>query len=215
MSREEKELRSELVALCQGLYAREMVSSTGGNVSARQKGHVFITPGGKSLGSLAPDMIVKVDLAGDALERGEPSKEVLMHCAIYKRREDVRGVVHVHSPYAIAVSCILTPGTENGLPPMTPGYVMRAGKLPLVRHLRPGSIELAEEVGALAATHKAVLLQNHGLITFGASLQQAVNVAEEAEENAKIYLLTERKGRSLSPDDVDGLMRLSGKNLRR
>jgi len=211
-SQEENRLREELVAVCKRLHARQMVSSTGGNVSARQKDHVFITPGGESLATLAPDVIVKVDLAGIALQGGKPSKELLMHCAIYQKKEDVRAVVHAHSPYAIAMSCIPAPGTGNGPPPMTPGYVVRVGKLPLVTYLRAGSVELAESVAGLAPTHRAVLLQNHGLIAFGRSLEDAVNSAEAVEENARIYLLTGGKGRSLSPDEARGPLRAVGKH---
>ena len=207
---QEKEIRSEIVAACKTLCARQMVSSTGGNISARRRDHVLITPRRKPLDALAPDMIVKVDLSGAALEDREPSEEVLMHCAIYRKREDLRAVVHAHSPCAIAMSCILAPGAEQGPPPMTPGYVMRVGELPVIEYLPPGSPELAQAVGDLVATHKAVLLQNHGLITVGTSLRQAVNSAEEVEENARIYLLTGGKGRSLSPDEAGGLLRAFG-----
>lgn len=203
MKQQEHILKREMVAIGRTLYERGLVSSTGGNISMCNVGRVFITPGGKALGRLTPEMIVKTGLSGKVLEGGVPSKELSMHCAIYKVRKDVKAVVHTHSPYAIALSCMESPRSGNVLPPMTPGCVLRVGTLPLLKYFRPGSPELADSICKSVGQHNAVLLQNHGLVICGKNLEEAVNIAEETEENARIYILTNRKGRYLNPDEVE------------
>jgi ribulose-5-phosphate 4-epimerase/fuculose-1-phosphate aldolase len=188
-----------------------MVSSSGGNVSVRDGDCVFVTPSGKSLGRLTPEIIVRTDRSGEATGRGRPSKEIFLHCAVYHAKPDVTAVVHVHSPFAIAVSCLAPPGGDSVLPPMTPGYVIRVGNLPMVEYLRPGSPALAESAARLATRNKAILLQNHGLITSGKDLEEAINLAEEVEENAKIFILTGGKGRSLNQREVAEILDTFGR----
>lgn len=200
-------VKSETVDACKFLYDRKLVTSTGGNVSARgAEGTVFITPSGESLGRLTAASMVKTDLQGKALEGGKPSKEVFMHCAVYRAREDITAVVHTHSAYAVVLSCIATPGEEDVLPAMTPGHVVKVGPLKLVKYFKPGSAGLAESVWKLAGNSKAILLQNHGLITFGKNMDEALNIAEDVEESAKIYILSGGKARRLTCDEVKEML---------
>ena len=78
---------------------------------------------------------------------------------------------------------------SNGMPPLTPYYVMKIGRLPIVPYHRPGAPGLADVVGELAVRHKAMLLANHGSVVAGSTLDAAVNAAEELEETAKLFLL--------------------------
>ena len=94
------------------------------------------------------------------------------------------------------------------LPPITAYYVMRIGRLPLVPYFRPGDKGLAAAVGALAADHHAVLLANHGPVVAGKTLEDAVYNAEELEETARLYLMTEgRRTRWLTAGQIDDLGR--------
>lgn len=201
----ESEIRIELVETCLNLYQRGMVSSINGNVSVRVNHTVFITPTGKSLGRLDPPMIVKTDLAGNVIDEGKPSIEGRLHLAIYENRKDVNAVVHVHPSYSVSVSCTVAPQDSESLPPLTPGYAVIVGKLPLVKYYRPGSPELRQNVVRFLKDGNAVLLQNHGVVAVGKELKQAVNIAEEVEENAKIYVLTNKKARVLTPKEIQEL----------
>ncbi len=199
-------IKKEIVSICKILYERNMVSSTGGNVSVRRNDEIFITPTGKSLGRLTSEMIVRTNLEGKVLGNGKPSKEIFMHCAVYHARKDINALAHVHAAYSTALSCLVAVSNKSVLSPMTPGFVLRIGNLPMIRYYRPGSSALANAIFKLAIRHNAILLQNHGLVSYGKDLENAVNIAEEIEENAKIYILTGRKGRKLNPDEVKEIL---------
>lgn len=82
-----------------------------------------------------------------------PSKEAALHRAVYKARPAARAVVHLHSTYAVAVSCLADVDTENVLPPITAYYIMRVGQLPLLPYYPPGDKEMATAVGRVAERH--------------------------------------------------------------
>jgi ribulose-5-phosphate 4-epimerase/fuculose-1-phosphate aldolase len=106
-------------------------------------------------------------------------------------------VVHLHSTYSAAVSCLANLPAESCLPPLTAYFVMRIGKLPLVPYHRPGDPRLGDAIRLLAARHGAVLLANHGPVVSAASLEAAVYAIEELEETAKLFLLLQ--GREACP----------------
>lgn len=206
------EMKSELVEYCRTIYSAGLVSSSGGNVSVRCKGTALITPTGRSLRNLKPEEIVEIDIAsGRVIGQGKPSKEAAMHLAAYRSRDDVRAVVHVHSPYAVSLSCLknLVDG-EDAMPAYTPGYVARIGVLPVVPYLRPGSSELAEEVGRFLQSHDAVLLRNHGTLGVGRDLESALNIVEDIEANARIHITLGGTGRALCEDERRSLFRRDG-----
>ncbi len=122
---------------------------------------------------------------------------------MYRERAAAKAVVHLHSTYSVAVSCLADVNPADVLPPVTAYYVMRVGALPLVPYHPPGDLELAEAVRKLAGKHHAVLLANHGPVVAGDSLEAAVNAIEELEETAKLFLLLrQEKTRFLTPDQV-------------
>ena len=122
---------------------------------------------------------------------------------MYRERAAARAVVHLHSTYSVAVSCLADVDPADVLPPMTAYYVMRVGALPLIPYYPPGDPDLAEAVRRLAGKHHAVLLANHGPVVAGNSLEAAVNAIEELEETAKLFLLLrQEKTRFLTPEQV-------------
>ena len=197
-----------LVAICHQLYQRGLVSGSGGNVSLRVEDGFLITPAGLSLGSLTENQLARVDLTGRALFKGRPSKESPMHLAIYQAREDVKAIVHTHSPHATALTCLLGPGWY--IPPYTPGYAYLVRHLPLVPYHRPGSQALADAIRKEASLTNGLLLQNHGVVALGTSLAEALSVAEEIEDNCRIYLLTQGQARSLSSAEVEEIRKVMG-----
>lgn len=108
---------------------------------------------------------------------------------MYRRRPQESSVVHLHSTWSVAVSCLADIDPANVLPAITAYYVMRVGQLPLVEYYPPGDKSLADAVERLAASAHSLLLANHGPVVAGKSLAAAVNAIEELEETARLYLL--------------------------
>lgn len=206
----ETHARQELVRYARSLFERGYSSGGAGNISLKlEDGHILATPTNSSFGDLDPDTLSKVTMGGELVSGEKASKEVLMHLAMYRQRPTCGGIVHLHSPWLTALSCLPDLDAENALPPITPYYVMRVGKLPVVRYIRPGSPDIAVEVEKLAAEHNAILLANHGPIISGKTIREAVFNAEELEETAKLYFILRPHGiKTLTPDDVDELNHL-------
>ncbi|MCT7654303.1 aldolase [Oceanimonas sp. NS1] len=200
----EYSLRLELVNIARSMFERGYSSGGAGNLSLRlPDGNLLATPTNSSFGDLDPARLSKVDMDGNHLDGDKPSKEVLMHIAMYKARPDAGGIVHLHSAYLTALSCVDGLDPTNCLPPITPYYVMRVGKLPLVPYIRPGDPRMADEVGRLAVDHSAVLLANHGPVISGKDLRSAMFNAEELEDTARLYFtLQNSKMRTLTDEQV-------------
>ena len=113
-----------------------------------------------------------------------------MHRAFYLARADAGAVVHLHSTQATAVSCLPDLDKSNPIPPLTPYFVMRVGRMmPIIPYYRPGDPAMEPAIAAAARDARAVLLANHGPVVSGKTLTDAVYAAEELEEAAKLFLL--------------------------
>jgi ribulose-5-phosphate 4-epimerase/fuculose-1-phosphate aldolase len=206
---DEGELRRQLVRMGQSLYTRQLAHGSAGNLSVKlADGTILVTPTNSSLGSLDADRISKVSPAGELISGDKPSKEYFFHLAVFEERPAARAVVHLHSTYSVAVSCLCHEQPEDVIPPLTAYYVMRVGKLPLVPYFRPGDRALADAVKGIAREHRSMLLANHGPIVSGASLEEAVYAYEELEETAKLhFILGDRPTSPLNPEQVADLNR--------
>jgi ribulose-5-phosphate 4-epimerase/fuculose-1-phosphate aldolase len=151
-------------------------------------GYLF-TPTNSCLGFLDSARLSKLDLAGKPVSGDPPTKELPLHFAFYESRPEARAVVHLHSTYATALSCLADLDPDDAVPPMTPYVVMRVGRVPVVPYTRPGSADVAPLIRAKAPS-TAVLLGNHGPVVAGSSLEGAVFAIEELEEAAKLAILT-------------------------
>jgi ribulose-5-phosphate 4-epimerase/fuculose-1-phosphate aldolase len=195
--------KEEFCLFCRLLYDRHLVTGVGGNVSARIGNRFFVTPSGYSLRALSPDMVVTLDQKGRVLEGGVPTKDVGMHMGVLGIRPHINVVCHVHGAFIIAASALMDPGPDT-LPPITPGFAYFAHPLRMVPFKVPGTKEFAsattEQFSHPAC--RALLLQNHGLVTTGENLEEAVNIAEEIDEAARIYLMTNGKAKAISVEDV-------------
>lgn len=196
-------VKKEFSDFCNMLYARDLVCGSGGNVSMRYNDKVYITPSGYSLGEITPDVIISVNMEGKILEGGKPSRETGMHLGILKARPDMKAVCHVHGTSLIAFSTLVAPGRDV-LPPITPGFVHLAYPLAMLPFMVPGSKELSGAVMERfsLSNSRAILLQNHGLVTVGTNFQETINVAEEIDEAVKIWLLTGGRGKIIPDDEV-------------
>nr|CAD6438746.1 aldolase [Rhizobium sp. Q54] len=197
MSMEDQQ-RKEIVRYGALLYERRLAHGSAGNLSVRlPDGSILVTPTNSSLGNLAADRISKLSPGGDLLSGDPPSKEAFFHIAVYDQRPTAAAIVHLHSTYSVALSCLCHQDKEDVLPPLTAYQVMRVGKLPLVPYFRPGDGRLVDAVRRTATEHKAMLLANHGPVIAGASLAEAVSAYEELEETAKIFFAVGRRPVSL------------------
>lgn len=196
---DENALRNELAALCRRLYDRHLVSGCGGNVAGRFRDGMIVTPSGASLGELSADDMVTVDARGASLDGRTPTKETSLHQAILESCPEARVVAHTHNPYATAVSTLVSPGPDV-LPPMTPGFAYFAWPLPMIGFYIPGSEELNRAVMDDIGEKSAILLQNHGLISWADTCSKAMMIAEEVEEAAQVWLLTGGKGTAIAPE---------------
>ena len=200
----------------QGRYLSERGYSPGssGNLSVRLEDGFLMTPTNSFLGNLEPDRISRLDAKGNHLDGDRPSKEVVVHLAMYRQRPMAQAVVHLHSPHCMALSCLADLDVDNALPPLTPYYVMRIGRLPLVPYFRPGDRRLAQAVEDKAANSHALLLAHHGMIVCGTDIESAVGAAEELEETARLFLLIkDRPFRRLSAAEVEELEKTFPKNI--
>jgi ribulose-5-phosphate 4-epimerase/fuculose-1-phosphate aldolase len=195
-----------LCEAAESFYRRGYAFGSTGNISVREGGRVWITPTGKSLKGLSPEKLACVSLDGESLNENRPSKEFPFHLAVYARREDVRAVVHLHTIYSVALSCLDTFDPDDPLPPLTPYYFMRVAPLAVLPYFRPGSEGLAAAVGEAAASHNCMLLRNHGVVCAGSTLNDAVDRTEELEQTARLYFILRGENvRHLSPDEVEEL----------
>ena len=203
-----------LVNLCEtaeSFYRRGYAFGSTGNISVRVGEQVWITPTGKSLKGLNPGHLALVSLDGESLNENRPSKEFPFHLAVYTRREDVRAVVHLHTLYSVALSCLDSFDAANPLPPLTPYYFMRVAPLAVLPYFRPGSAGLAEAVGHAAPRHNCMLLRNHGVVCAGSTLAEAVDRTEELEQTARLhFLLRGERVRLLTAEQVEELKRTFG-----
>ena len=190
----EQELRDQMVSLGLSLFQRGFVTGGAGNMSAKlPDGNILATPTGSSFGRLEAETLSVVDIDGNLIAGKKPSKEVAFHLAIYRNRSECNAVVHLHSTYLTAISCLEGIDQDNAIRPCTPYYVMRVGALPVISYLKPGSPQIAIELAKRAADNRAFLLANHGPIVTGSDLVDAVDNMEELEETAKLALLLDGK----------------------
>ncbi|MBE0657907.1 MAG: class II aldolase/adducin family protein [Bryobacteraceae bacterium] len=200
-------LREQLVAVAHSLYVRGYTFGTAGNISVREGERILISPTNSSFGSLKPGDLAEVSLTGEPLPGPSPSKEAHFHLAAYRARPEAGAVVHLHSCHATAVSCLADLDMDDALPVYTPYFAMRLPCLPVAEYYPPGDPALAPSVEAAAANSPALLLRNHGSIATGRTLQEASALAEEIEEQARLYFLLGARGRALTPEQVAELRR--------
>jgi ribulose-5-phosphate 4-epimerase/fuculose-1-phosphate aldolase len=207
----ELKLRERIVEIGRSLYRRGLSPGSSGNISARLDDGWLLTPTNSCLGKLDPGGLSKLDWNGNLISGAKPSKEYFLHLAMYQKRRQSGAIVHLHSSYAAAISCLDGLNPASCIPPITPYFVMRVGKLPLIPYFRPGDKALATAIAQQAEKHTAVLLANHGPVVSGSDLDSAMYAIEELEETSKLmFLLQGQKVRMLDTSQIQELCEIFG-----
>ncbi len=182
--------RTQVVRYSRMLIERGLTRGTGGNISIRLGELVAITPSGVEYMDMTAEDVVVTDLNGTIVEGAlKPSSELGMHLASYRRRTEVKAVVHTHSTYAATLACMHRP-----LPPIHYLLGYAGGTVPCIPYYPFGSEALARAAAEGLDGRNAVLLGNHGLLAVGADIAYAFSVAEETEFVAELYYRTELLG---------------------
>jgi ribulose-5-phosphate 4-epimerase/fuculose-1-phosphate aldolase len=187
---DEADLRERMVKWGRSLFERGFTVGSSGNISVRCGDGFLVTPTNSCMGFLDAARITKLDAGWNLVSGDAPTKEVPLHRAFYEGRPQTGAVVHLHSTFATALSCLADVDSEDAIAPITPYVVMRVGRVPVLPYTIPGSADVAPLVRARAADHAAILLANHGPVVAGTSLESAVFAAEELEETARLLVLT-------------------------
>ncbi len=202
----ERQHREDIVRFGRMLHQRGYVAATDGNLSVRLDAEtVLSTPTGMSKGMLEPEDLVVVDMRGKKITgRRQVSSEIGMHLLIYALRPDAHGVVHAHPPIATGYAAAGLPLNQA----LVSEIVISLGCIPLARYATPGTPELVAALEPLVPQYDAVLMANHGVVTYGDDLTRAYMKMETVEHFAQIALVTHLLGRQqlLTQEEVGKLI---------
>ena len=172
----DQEARQQILDIGRRMYERRYVSSNDGNITVRTgENRIWVTPTGVSKGFMTEEMLICTDLEGNVLEgTAKPSSEITMHLRVYRENPEVKAVVHAHPITATAFAIARIP-MDAAL--MTES-VIGLGVVPVAEYATTGTAGVAD--------HNALLLANHGALTWGANALQAYYRMESLECCAQI-----------------------------
>ena len=184
----ERQHRRDVILFGKMLHDRGYVAAMDGNLSVRLDEHrILATPTSMCKGMMRPSDLVVVDLEGQRVAGKRcVSSEIAMHLLIYKRRPDVRGVVHAHPRTATGFAAAGMALNQ----PLVCEVVIGLGSIPLAKYGTPGTPELSDALEPLVPDYDAILMANHGVVTYGGDLHQAYMKMETVEHFAQIALVT-------------------------
>lgn len=188
----EQQLRDDIVKVGQSIFSKGWVAANDGNISIRlEDGRILATPTGVSKGILTADDLILCNLAGEKLCGGrERTSEMGMHLTIYNLRPDVCAVVHAHPPVATGFAAA---GRALNVA-LLPEVVISLGSVPLAAYGLPGTPALSQGLLPYIPEYDAILLENHGAVSYGEDVFQALSRMEIVEHYARIMLVAELLG---------------------
>jgi L-ribulose-5-phosphate 4-epimerase len=199
----EMQIKSKIISSGCELLDSGLVVGTWGNLSARIPDTPFIavTPSGRNYRTLTIDDIVLVDIDANVINGVlKPTSELALHLAIYRKRQDVKAIIHTHSVFASACAVARHP-----IPPIVEDVVqLVGGSVDVAEYALNGSAELAENAVQALGLKNAVLLANHGLVCCGCNIEEALLSCELVEKAAQIFIYANQisGAKALSKDDV-------------
>ena len=197
----ERKYREEIVRYGRMLHARGFVAAMDGNLSVRLDRHrILVTPTCLSKGAMRAGDLVIVGMDGKRIAgRRNVTSEIAMHLLIYEMRPDIHAIVHAHPPTATGFAAAGVALTE----PLVCEVVVGLGSIPLARYGTPGTDELAKTLEPYVPHHDAILMSNHGVVTYGDTLEHAHMKMETVEHFAQIALVTHLLGKQQPLSGVD------------
>jgi L-fuculose-phosphate aldolase len=191
---DEDKIREQICEIGKRVYDRGFVVANDGNISVKLgDDEILCTPTGVSKGFMTPDMICKINLKGEVLEtngKNRPSSEVKMHLRVYEERPDVNAVVHAHPPFGTAYAVMNKPLDK----PLIPESVILLGEVPVAKYGTPSTEEIPDAISKYLQDYDAMLLENHGALTYSSDLEGAFFKMESLEFYAKITFICELLG---------------------
>ena len=176
----------QIVMIMNRIYYYGMTTTTGGNLSIRDsEGTVWISPSGVDKGSLRREDIMQIKPDGTIVGLHRPSVEYPFHLAIYKKRPDLRAVLHAHPPALVAFSLLREiPDTS-----IIPDARFLSGKITIAKYALPGSATLGDKISAeFEKGINTVMLENHGVVLGSTSLFKAFMNFEMLDYCARIQI---------------------------
>ena len=202
----EEKHRQEICAVGRWIHDRGFVASTDGNISVRLgPDRILTSPTCMSKGMMAPEDLVVTDLDGRRISGTRTaSSEIAMHLLIYRLRPDVNAVCHAHPPTATGFAAA---GIALDKPILCE-LVVTLGEVPLAQYGTPGTRELSDAIEGYVRQHDAILMANHGVVTYGQDLLTAFMRMETTEHFAHVALVTELLGQQklLSRPELEKLV---------
>lgn len=198
--------KKDIIEIGKSLYNKGLTIGTSGNISIKTDNGVLITASGTALGFLKEEDIVLTDFEGKELENKKASSEKMLHVEIYKKRSDIKAIIHTHPEYL--TSFAVCHKTLNA--PIMSENILYFEDIPVAEYAMPSSKQLVENTVKYFNNRDVVMMANHGAITAGKDLTDAFLKMETAEYYAKVTLNTQIIGnpQELSEKDVQDLINL-------
>jgi L-fuculose-phosphate aldolase len=205
----DQEAKEMICEIGRRVYNRNYVAANDGNISVKVSPNViWTTPTGVSKGYMTPDMMVKMGLSGNVISGNlKPSSEVKMHLRVYNENPEVNAVVHAHPPVATSFA-IAGISLDK---PVLPEAIVLLGNVPVAPYAFPGTQEVPDSIAPYCNTHNAVLLANHGALTWGRDLMEAYFRMESLEHYATILMYSNnilKKANELNRSQIADLIQV-------
>ena len=196
----EKE-RQEIINVGMALDRYRLISLSGGNVSMRMDGHILVTPSGMAYETLVPSDVVVMDPQGKVIEGDRrPSVDTVALLHIFNSLPGVNAIIHTHQPYATAVGLVM-----DELPAFCTTLVNATlGAVTVAPYSSAASLDMGVKAAQYIGDKRAVILRNHGVVTVGPTLKDALYAAVYLEDASRSYCAARAMGtpRSLTPEQV-------------
>jgi len=186
-------IKQDICEIGRRLYAKGFAAANDGNITVRiSDNEVLCTPTMHSKGFLKPDDISLVDMTGKQLSGNKKrSSEALLHLEIYKRRPDIKSVVHCHPPHATAFAVAREPIPQCVLPEVE----VFLGDVPITKYETPGGQAFADTIVPFVDKCNVIILANHGTVSFGEDVEKAYWWTEILDAYCRILMLSRQLGK--------------------
>ena len=198
--------KKEIIDASKYLLQLQFNIGSEGNISYRQKNEIYITPSGIKTSNLKPKDISKVDLNGKVLNKNKPSSEILLHTWIYRNHKDIKAVVHSHSKWASILSCM-----RISIPSFHYMVAEFGGNnIKCSKYATFGTEKLSKYVNEVLHKRKGCLIANHGQVTIGSNLEEAVDLSIALEKLSEqfYYLWITKQTKLLSDKEMRKIVKL-------